>query len=61
MVPGVNLNITSEEEFILDLLDIKSSFSITHDTVSHELMEVSLDAIWLILNVGYHYPVLLGV
>lgn len=45
MVPGVNLNITSEEEFILDLLDIKSSFCITHDTVSHELMEVSLEAI----------------
>ena len=61
MVPGINLNITSEEEFILDLLDIKSCFCITHDTVSHELMEVSLDAIWLILNVGYHYPVLLGV
>lgn len=37
--------ITSEEELILDLLDIESSFCVTYDTASNKLMEVSLEAI----------------
>ena len=45
LVPSVNPNITSEEQFILDLLDIESSFCITYDTASNMLMEVSLEAI----------------
>ena len=45
LVPSINLNITSEEELILDLLEIESSFCITYDTASNKLMEVSLEAI----------------
>jgi len=45
IVPSINLNITSEEELILDLLEIESSFCITYDTASNKLMEVSLEAI----------------
>ena len=48
LVPNVNLNITSEEEFILDLLDIEANFCITYDTASNKLMEVSLEAIRLL-------------
>ena len=45
LVPSINLNITSDEELILDLLNIESSFCITYDTASNKLMEVSLEAI----------------
>ena len=45
LVPNVNLNITSEENFVLDLLDIESSFCIISDTASNKLIEVSLEAI----------------
>ena len=45
LVPSINLDITSEKELILDLLDIESSFCITYDTASNKLMEVSLETI----------------
>ena len=45
LVPSINLDITSEEELILDLLDIESNFCITYDTSSNKLMKVSLEAI----------------
>ena len=45
LVPSNNLDITSEEELILDLLDIESSLCITYDTASNKLMEVSLETI----------------
>ena len=45
LVPSIDLDITSEEELILDLLDIESNFCITYDTSSNKLMKVSLEAI----------------
>ena len=44
-LPDVNLNIISEEDFIFHLLDNESSFSITYDTASNKVIEVSLEAI----------------
>ena len=44
-LPDVNPNIISEEDFIFYLLDNESSFYITYDTASNELIEVSFEAI----------------
>ena len=45
LLPDVNLDITSEEDFIFHLLDNESSLCITYDTASHKLLEVLLEAI----------------
>lgn len=44
LVHSINLDI-AEEELILDLLNITSSFCIAYDTASNKLMKVSLEAI----------------
>ena len=38
---GINLNIISEEELILILLEMDSEFLITYNTSSNKLMDVS--------------------
>lgn len=44
-VSGINLNIISENDLKLSLLDVESSFSIKYDTSSNKLLDVQLDAI----------------
>ena len=44
-VPDVNLEIISEKDLQLSLLDVGSNFYIKYDTASNKLLDVSLEAI----------------